>query len=99
MRTILVLNPKGGAGKTTVATNLAAWYALSGQTVALVDYDQQASATDWLRSRPPERPPIRGVEGWHASARVPRDTDVVVMDAPAATHGRTLGRCSAGRRA
>lgn len=91
MRTILVLNPKGGAGKTTLATNLAAWYALSGQTVALVDYDQQASAIDWLRSRPPERPAIQSVEGWRSSARVPRDTDVVVMDAPAATHGRVLG--------
>ena len=90
MRTILVLNSKGGAGKTTVATNLAAYYALAGQKVALVDYDQQASATDWLALRPAERAPIRGVEGWTSGARVPRDTELVVMDAPAATHGKHL---------
>lgn len=90
MRTILVLNSKGGAGKTTIATNLAAGYAIDGRKVALVDYDPQASATDWLAARRPERPPILGVEGWKAGARVPRGTEVVIMDAPAGTHGRAL---------
>ena len=90
MRTILVLNSKGGSGKTTLATNLAAYHALSGHRVALVDYDQQASSMDWLAARPAERPVIHGVEGWRIGARVPRDTEVVVMDAPAGTHGRAL---------
>ncbi len=90
MRTILVLNSKGGAGKTTMATNLAAAYAIEGRKVALVDYDPQASAMDWLAARPAERAPISGVEGWRPGARVPRGTEVVVMDAPAGTHGRAL---------
>ena len=71
MRTILVLNSKGGAGKTTIATNLAAAFAIEGRKVALVDYDPQASATDWLAARPAERPAITGVEGWRPGARVP----------------------------
>ena len=90
MRTILVLNSKGGSGKTTLATNLAAHYAVTGRNVALVDYDPQASSLDWLASRPAERPPIHGVEGWKSGARAPRGTEVAVMDAPAGTHGRAL---------
>lgn len=88
MRSILVLNAKGGSGKTTIAINLATYYALEGKSVTLVDYDPQCSATDWLESRPEERAPIHGVVGWQAGARVPRNTDIVIMDAPAATHGR-----------
>lgn len=90
MRTILVLNSKGGSGKTTIATNLAAYYALEGYRVALVDYDKQQSALDWLEGRPEDRAQIEGVDGCEASARVPRSTDYVIMDAPAATHGAQL---------
>ena len=52
MRTILIANPKGGCGKTTVATNLASGYAIRGFRTALVDYDPQESAMQWLRARP-----------------------------------------------
>lgn len=90
MRTILVLNSKGGSGKTTIATNLAAYYALEGYRVALVDYDKQRSSLDWLEGRPEDRAEIDGVDGCEASARVPRSTDYVIMDAPAATHGAQL---------
>ncbi len=86
MRTILVLNAKGGSGKTTVATNLAGYYAREGAKVALVDFDPQASSLDWLSSRPAERPRIAAVEGFSKGIRVPRSSEVVVMDAPSRTH-------------
>ena len=92
MRTILVLNSKGGTGKTTLATNLAAYYALAEYKVVLVDYDVQRSALDWLETRPEDRPVIHGVDGTQRGARIPRNADFVFMDAPAASHGETLVR-------
>jgi len=55
MQRILVLNPKGGSGKTTVATNLASYYAGRGQRPLLSDNDPQGSSTRWLKKRKPER--------------------------------------------
>ncbi len=52
MRSILVMNAKGGSGKTTVSINLASYYAIEGYEVALVDYDPQYCALDWLENRP-----------------------------------------------
>jgi chromosome partitioning protein len=86
MRTILVLNAKGGSGKTTVATNLAGYFATEGAKVALVDLDPQGSSLDWLDARAPDRPKITAVEGFTKGVRVPRSTDIVVMDAPSRTH-------------
>ena len=63
MRSILVMNAKGGSGKTTIAVNLASYYALEGYEVALVDYDPQYCALDWLDTRPEGRPKITGVDG------------------------------------
>jgi chromosome partitioning protein len=63
MRHIMVLNSKGGSGKSTIATSLAAYYAGRGENVALVDYDQQASSLDWIARRPESRPRITGVAG------------------------------------
>lgn len=91
MRHILVLNSKGGCGKSTIATSLAAYYAGRDERVALVDYDRQASSLEWLQRRPANRPPITGVAGFDEGFRpVPRNTDVVVIDAPAGCHGREL---------
>lgn len=90
MRTILVLNAKGGSGKTTIATNLAGYYASEGAKVALVDLDPQGSSVDWARARPADRPKIAAVEGFKKGVRVPRSTDVVVMDAPSRTHDEQL---------
>ncbi len=58
MRTILVVNPKGGCGKTTIATNLAGYYASKGIDVALVDMDQQGSSYQWAISRPTKAPKV-----------------------------------------
>jgi chromosome partitioning protein len=91
MRHILVLNPKGGCGKSTLATNLASYYASQGKKVALVDYDPQRSSLDWLERRPENRPEISGIAGYEDGLRhVPRNSDVVVIDAPARSHGKEL---------
>ena len=58
MRTILIANPKGGSGKTTLATNLAGYLAKQNQRVVLWDLDQQKSSQNWLSLRSPELPSI-----------------------------------------
>lgn len=90
MRSILVLNAKGGSGKTTVATNLAGYYASEGAKVVLADYDPQGSSIDWVAQRPEQYPKITGIEAFKTGLRVPRTTDVVVMDAPSRTHEEQL---------
>ena len=90
MRTIMVLNAKGGCGKTTLATNLAAYYAQQNKAVVLADLDPQGSAIAWLAARPEGRPTIRGVAAWREALRVPRNTEYVILDAPPGRHGREL---------
>lgn len=105
LRRIIVLNTKGGCGKTTVATNLASLYAAAGYKTALIDQDPQGSSMQWLRSRPVELPAIQGVAMHEASRqplagawqlRIPRDTQRVVVDTPAGVRGLDLvGRITA----
>lgn len=90
MRTIMVLNAKGGSGKSTIATNLASYYASEGKNVVLVDLDPQGSSLAWLKERAKGRPPIKGVPGFKETFRPTRETDYVIMDAPAAIHGPEL---------
>lgn len=90
MRTIMTLNAKGGCGKSTLATNLAAYYASQGKSVALVDFDPQLSSLNWLAARPEQRNPIHGIDGSIGSIRFPRETEMVIMDAPAGVHGKNL---------
>ncbi len=91
MRHIMVLNAKGGCGKSTLATNIASYFANEGATVALADYDPQRSSLDWLERRPENRPEIHGVAAFDGGLRsVPRNADIVVSDAPARSHGREL---------
>lgn len=90
MRSILLLNPKGGSGKTTLATNLAVHFALKGKSVALVDFDPQGSSIDWLGERPADRPSIHGIAAWEGRVRIPTGLDYVIMDAPAALHGEMM---------
>src|SRR5688500_19439024 len=58
--TTLVINPKGGSGKTTVATNLASYFAANDVPVAMMDFDPQGSTLNWLRIRPPTARKIHG---------------------------------------
>src|SRR5439155_6864930 len=60
VQTIVIANPKGGSGKTTLATNVAGWLAGKRQRVVLADADPQRSASQWLRRRPPLFPAIVG---------------------------------------
>ncbi|MFU8814906.1 MAG: AAA family ATPase [Pseudomonadales bacterium] len=92
LRTV-VLNPKGGAGKTTIATNLLAAYAHAGLRTALVDEDRQGSAMRWLNQRSASLPAIHGVSAYAPvsssvtrsfAMRVPPETERVVVDTPAA---------------
>ncbi len=91
MRHIMVMNPKGGCGKSTLATNIASYFANTGANVALADYDPQRSSLDWLERRPENRPEIHGVAGFKGGLRrVPRNADFVIIDAPARSHGKEL---------
>lgn len=90
MRTITVLNAKGGCGKTTIATCLASHYAAWGRRVALADYDQQSSSTDWLTARGEDQPEIVGLRANGGSVRPPKNIEFLIIDAPAGTHGREL---------
>ncbi|MEJ2646106.1 MAG: ParA family protein [Gammaproteobacteria bacterium] len=91
MRKILVLNAKGGSGKSTVATNLAAHYAQQGEHVVLADFDPQRSSLDWLAARPPHYAPVHGLAA--ADGDMPRavpGASYMIMDAPAAVRGKEL---------
>jgi len=91
MRHIMVLNAKGGCGKSTLATNIASYFANEGASVALADYDPQRSGLDWLARRPDNRPSIAAVAGFEDGLRhAPRNADILVIDAPARSHGTEL---------
>ena len=70
MKRIIVLNPKGGSGKTTLATNLAANFAYAGFRPALMDLDPQGSSMRWLKKRPKDRAPVHGIAGFERSGTV-----------------------------
>lgn len=87
MISILVANSKGGCGKTTIATHLAAAFAAGGLPTALADTDPQRSSLGWLKARPASAAPITGLN-WVKSAKAPPDaTQRVVIDSPAAIRG------------
>lgn len=91
MKIIAVCNPKGGVGKSTVATNLAGYFAASGHAVMLGDVDSQQSSRTWLSLRPPALPAI---VPWDIRedqiARPPKGTSHVVLDTPAGLKGQKL---------
>ena len=86
MPTFLVTNPKGGSGKTTLATNLAGYFAKQGMSVLLTDLDKQASSLDWLSRRPGNMPEIFG-----GSKKPKKDTPAIqIIDSPAGLRGDKL---------
>jgi chromosome partitioning protein len=90
MPVIAVVNPKGGVGKTTLATNIAGYYASGNTPVMLGDIDRQASAKAWLDLRPGAAAPIRNWELNGSIARPPRGVTHVVLDTPAQIQGNRL---------
>ena len=91
MRHIMVLNSKGGCGKSTLATNLAVFFAREGREVCIADYDSHRSSLDWLALRPADLPAIGGVPAFAEGIRgVARSTEVLIIDAPARVHGAEL---------
>lgn len=91
MQTVLVANPKGGSGKTTLATNLAGWLAGKRQRVGIDDRDPQQSSTGWLARRPALFPPIALIEpGARRKDARALDLQWRVVDSPAGLHGDEL---------
>ncbi len=91
MPVFLIANPKGGVGKSTIATNLAGYFACRNERAMLGDLDRQQSARAWLNLRPAHLPKI---ESWEFAAdkiaRPPRGVTHVVLDSPAGIHGHAL---------
>jgi chromosome partitioning protein len=98
MQRIVVLNPKGGSGKTTIAINLASYFALHGERTVLIDHDPQASAARWVRNRQQVQPPIHLIAAFERDPRVtrtfqlriPEGTDRVIVDTPAAIQAHDM---------
>ncbi|MBK7899000.1 MAG: ParA family protein [Azonexus sp.] len=91
MRAVLIANPKGGAGKTTLATNLAGHFANEGKKVTLCDLDRQQSALRWMAFRDPSVAPVTGYfAGNQLVLSMPKEADWVVLDAPAGLQGYKL---------
>ena len=98
MQKIVLLNPKGGSGKTTIATNLACHFAVSGLRPTLMDMDAQGSSTRWLSKRAKGQPAIHGIAGYERNSRVtrsfatrlPLDTERLIVDTAAAVESQRL---------
>jgi chromosome partitioning protein len=91
MPVVVVANPKGGVGKTTLATNLAGYFASRGRSVMLGDADRQQSSRLWLGLRPAAARPIASWDvGEDKMAKPPKGITHVVLDTPAGLHGKAL---------
>lgn len=98
MQKIVVLNPKGGSGKTTLASNLASYFAVSGLKPTLMDLDAQGSSTRWLSKRAKGQAPIHGIAGYERNSRVtrsfamrlPLDSERLIVDTAAAFEAQRL---------
>lgn len=103
MQRIVVLNPKGGSGKTTIAINLASYYALHGERPTLMDFDPQASAARWVRKRQASQAPIHLINAYEKDNRVtrafqlriPDGTGRVIIDTPAAVDATEMPELTA----
>ncbi|MFM2290153.1 MAG: hypothetical protein RL684_3296 [Pseudomonadota bacterium] len=80
MQRIVVLNPKGGSGKTTIAITLAGYFAQQGGRPVLMDHDPQGSATRWVRKRQPHQPPVHLIAAYENNARLTRSFQLRIPD-------------------
>ena len=88
---IVIINPKGGCGKTTIATNLASYFASKGPIPAIMDCDQQGSTMSWIERRPADLAEIHGIAAYKRTMqatrswqlRVPTETTNLIVDSPA----------------
>lgn len=87
MKTILVANPKGGSGKTTLSVNIAGYLANRGARVAMLDLDRQKSASLWVNTRSSELPEIVTLDSSRGEGLL---NDWLVIDSPAGLHGKNL---------
>lgn len=94
MRTIMIMNAKGGCGKTTLATNLACWFADQDGKVALADFDPQGSSLDWLEARNDYDgvPGIQGIDASREAVKPARGTEYLIIDVPAGIHGAEINK-------
>ena len=98
MQRIVVLNPKGGSGKTTIAINVASHYAQCGERLVMMDYDPQGSSAHWLSKRQDNQPHIALIAAFERDPRItrafqlriPQGTDRVVVDTPAALEANEI---------
>lgn len=95
LKQIVILNPKGGCGKTTLATNLASHLALRGSRPMLIDNDPIGYTSRWLKKRPESGLTIVGISASGALSeqrlpRIPRQVDTVIVDTPAAVTDRDI---------
>lgn len=89
MKKILIANPKGGSGKTTLSTNLAGFFASKGRGVCLLDLDKQQSSKGWLDRRPEILPKIIQASNYKALAKQ-KDIEITIIDSPAGIRGDKL---------
>jgi len=94
VRTIMIMNAKGGCGKTTLATNLACWFADQEGKVALADFDPQGSSLDWLEARNDYDgvPGIQGIDASREAVKPARGTEYLIIDVPAGIHGAEINK-------
>lgn len=104
MQRIVVLNPKGGSGKSTIATNLASYFAVRNENPVLMDFDAQGSSLRWVRKRRPEQPRIDHIAAFERDSRTTRTFQLrapegagrVVLDTPAAVAAQDMAELTRG---